>query len=58
MEPYTESGLRHTFRRLARAANIPDKLQFRDIRRTVLTDLANHGHRQRDDVLQWAQEPC
>jgi integrase len=43
MEPYTESGLRHTFRRLARAANIPDKLQFRDIRRTVLTDLANHG---------------
>ena len=43
MEPYTESGLRHTFRRLAREANISDKLQFRDIRRTVLTDLANHG---------------
>jgi integrase len=43
MKPYEEANLRQVFRELARAAGVPDELQFRDIRRTVLTDLANHG---------------
>ena len=43
LEPYTEKGIAKTFRRIMDAAGLPLKLQLRDIRRTVLTDLANHG---------------
>ena len=43
LEPYKENNISRTFRKIMGAANLPSRLQLRDIRRTVLTDLANHG---------------
>ena len=43
LKPYSEHGISVTFRQIMKAAGLPDRLQLRDIRRTVLTDLANHG---------------
>ncbi len=43
MEPYTEYSISSAFRRIKDAAGLPSRLQLRDIRRTVLTDLANKG---------------
>ena len=43
MEPYSEHNISRTFRIIMDAAKLPSRLQLRDIRRTVLTDLANHG---------------
>ena len=43
LEPYTEESIRKIFARIRKAAGLPSVLQLRDIRRTVLTDLANCG---------------
>jgi|TARA_R110000824_G_scaffold98068_6_gene234008 hypothetical protein len=43
LEPYTEYAISSAFRRIKNAADLPSRLQLRDIRRTVLTDLANKG---------------
>jgi integrase len=43
LEPYSEHNISRTFRKIMVAAKLPSRLQLRDIRRTVLTDLANHG---------------
>ena len=43
MEPYHEKSIARTFRKIMNAAGLPSRLQLRDIRRTVLTDLAYHG---------------
>ena len=43
LEPYSEHNISRTFRTIMNAAGLPSRLQLRDIRRTVLTDLANHG---------------
>jgi Phage integrase family len=41
--PYRRSWFADTFRTLARAAGIPDDLQFRDLRRTSVVRLAEAG---------------
>lgn len=62
LEPYSENSISRTFRKIMAAAGLPSRLQLRDIRRTVLTDLANHGatdteimaysgHKSRDSLL-------
>ena len=38
--PYKKDNFTHRFRGICRAAGIPDDLQFRDLRRTVQTELA------------------
>jgi len=38
--PYKKDNFPHRFRDICRAAGIPDDLQFRDIRRTVVTEVA------------------
>ena len=43
LAPYSEKNIARTFRKIMDKAELPKKLQLRDIRRTVLTDLANHG---------------
>ena len=43
LKPYSEQNISRTFRKIMEAAGLPKDLQLRDIRRTVLTDLANHG---------------
>ena len=43
LKPYTEQNISRTFRNIMNEAGLPKSLQLRDIRRTVLTDLANHG---------------
>ena len=43
LEPYSEHNISRIFRTIMDAAKLPSRLQLRDIRRTVLTDLANHG---------------
>ena len=43
LDPYTEQNISRTFRTIMNEAELPKSLQLRDIRRTVLTDLANHG---------------
>jgi|GEM_PF-4616066 len=43
LAPYSEQNIARTFRKIMDKAELPKKLQLRDIRRTVLTDLANHG---------------
>ena len=40
---YAKDHFTHRFRAICRAAKIPDNLQFRDIRRTVTTELAANG---------------
>ena len=39
--PYKKDNFTHRFRDICRAAGIPDDLQFRDIRRTVQTEVAD-----------------
>ena len=62
MEPYHEKSIARTFRKIMNSAGLPSRLQLRDIRRTVLTDLANHGatdieimaysgHKSRDSLM-------
>jgi integrase len=41
--PYSEQSISRAFRQIMEEAGLPKELQLRDIRRTVLTDLANHG---------------
>ena len=41
--PYSEQNISRVFRQIMVEAGLPKELQLRDIRRTVLTDLANHG---------------
>jgi len=41
--PYTTDNFRHEFRRVARAAGIPEELQFRDCRRTGPSELGDAG---------------
>ena len=43
LKPYSEHSISHTFRKIMNTAGLSSRLQLRDIRRTVLTDLANHG---------------
>jgi len=43
LAPYSEKNIARTFRKIMDKAELPKSLQLRDIRRTVLTDLANHG---------------
>ena len=43
LKPYSEQNISRAFRKIMNAAGLPKELQLRDIRRTVLTDLANHG---------------
>ena len=43
LKPYTEQSISRNFRNIMKEAELPESLQLRDIRRTVLTDLANHG---------------
>ena len=38
--PYKKDNFTHRFRDICRAADIPDDLQFRDLRRTVVTEVA------------------
>ena len=42
-EPWDENHFRHEVRRIARLAGIPDDLQFRDLRATAMTELADAG---------------
>lgn len=42
-EPWDENHFRHEVRRMARLAGIPDDLQFRDLRATAMTELADAG---------------
>ena len=62
LEPYGENNVSRTFRKIMNAAGLSSRLQLRDIRRTVLTDLANHGatdteimaysgHKSRDSLM-------
>jgi len=41
--PYQESDFQHTFAEVRAAAGLPDDLQYRDLRRTFLTDLGAAG---------------
>ena len=41
--PWTEDYFRHVFRDIARAAELPDDLQFRDLRATAATELSDAG---------------
>ncbi len=41
--PYKKDNFTHRFRDICRAAGIPDDLQFRDIRRTVATEVGEGG---------------
>jgi len=41
--PYNPDWFRHEFRRIARLAEIPSELQFRDLRRTGLSELGDSG---------------
>jgi len=41
--PWQETTFRHEVRRIARKAGIPDDLQFRDLRATAMTELADAG---------------
>ena len=41
--PYKKDNFIHRFRDICRAAGIPDDLQFRDIRRTVATEVGEAG---------------
>lgn len=43
LAPYSEHNISRTVRVIMDQAKLPARLQLRDIRRTVLTDLANHG---------------
>tara|TARA_R100001129_G_scaffold166245_1_gene133290 strand:+ start:1494 stop:2459 length:966 start_codon:yes stop_codon:yes gene_type:complete len=43
LDPYSEQNITTVFRNIRNHTGLPDRLQLRDIRRTVLTDLANHG---------------
>jgi len=43
LKPYSEHNISSSFQSIREAAGLPDTLQLRDIRRTVLTDLANCG---------------
>ena len=43
LKPYSENNISRVFRQIMNAAGLDTELQLRDIRRTVLTDLANHG---------------
>ena len=43
LKPYSENNIGRVFRQIMNAANLPEELQLRDIRRTVLSDLANCG---------------
>ena len=38
--PYKKDNFTHRFRDICRAAGVPDDLQFRDLRRTVVTEMA------------------
>lgn len=42
-KPYTKDMLSHRIRDVLRAAEIPDHIQFRDLRRTAVVRLAEHG---------------
>ncbi len=41
--PYRKDNFEHRFRNICRAINLPDDLQFRDIRRTAATERAEGG---------------
>jgi hypothetical protein len=41
--PWRQDHFRHVFREVAKAAGVPDDLQFRDLRATGLTELADSG---------------
>lgn len=41
--PWNRHAFGHEVRRIARAAGIPDDLQFRDLRATALTELSDAG---------------
>ena len=43
LEPYSEHNISRTFRKIMVVAGLPSRLQLRDIRRSVLSDLANCG---------------
>tara|TARA_R110002051_G_scaffold3186_2_gene17250 strand:+ start:2435 stop:3211 length:777 start_codon:yes stop_codon:yes gene_type:complete len=43
LAPYSEGQISKCFRSIMSCADLPSRLQLRDIRRTVLTDLANSG---------------
>tara|TARA_R100000306_G_C4372699_1_gene140685 strand:- start:644 stop:1567 length:924 start_codon:yes stop_codon:yes gene_type:complete len=43
LRPYSENNIARSFRTIMREAGLASRLQLRDIRRTVLTDLANCG---------------
>ena len=43
LKPYSENNIGRVFRQIMNVAKLPKELQLRDIRRTVLSDLANHG---------------
>lgn len=43
LKPYSENNIGRVFRQIMNEAKLPKDLQLRDIRRTVLSDLANHG---------------
>jgi integrase len=42
-QPWNRYTFTHEFRRIAKAAGIPDELQFRDLRATALTELKDAG---------------
>tara|TARA_R100001594_G_scaffold89453_1_gene123862 strand:+ start:196 stop:1137 length:942 start_codon:yes stop_codon:yes gene_type:complete len=43
LKPYSENNIARVFRQIMNATNLPRELQLRDIRRTVLSDLADRG---------------
>ena len=52
-KPYTLGHLSKTFRRIADAAGLPKDLQHRDLRRTVLTELADAGSTV-NEMMSWS----
>jgi len=52
-KPYSLGHLSKTFRRVADAAELPRDLQHRDLRRTVLTELADTGSTNQE-MMSWS----
>lgn len=52
-KPYELTHLSKTFQRIREAAGLPKELQVRDLRRTVVTELANNGATEAE-IMSWS----
>ena len=53
LQPYNLQLLSKTFQRIREAAGLPKELQMRDIRRTVISELADNGATQAE-IMAWS----